>query len=566
MDDHTLVKALGSREPGAPAALCDAYAPRLYDYCWFRLHDHDAAEAALRETFAAARTRIGGLRDAGRLGPWLYATARLECDRRETGDGMPPVPPVAAHDQADVDQRILAWRAVRGMPPLSREVLDLWVRHRLPVPDLGAVLDLPVRDARRVLARANADLQEAVTAELLAEEGPYDCPGRAAILRERQGELTAPMRRLLVWHAQECTTCGPFRRRAVSPVKVYGLLPEAEPPASLHARMLVSFEDPKDPKDLKDPKQARRAVGLDVRHPLPERQGPDEAAADDGADRTGRRVALITAAGACLVLLAATLSSVLHGDDRAVGGQAVPAAPPQPLAVPDHKLPGKWAVDSLPASPTWPLGARRSSAPPTARPTPPAERGHKPGTPERPDRPEGGSGALAVSPRYLDLGGRLYGAVELLAEGGPVDWQAHTSGRVRLGRTSGRLYAGRPVLLWLTVTRRPGSSGQGAITFQPSGIQVVVTWRPGPAGEPRPVPVPPGPSAPGRPPERAPSLPPGRPDRDPDAPYSEPYSAPPEPPTQQPPPDPAPSDPPEPGPSEPPPSSGPDPEAEPPQT
>jgi DNA-directed RNA polymerase specialized sigma24 family protein len=584
MDDHALVEALRSRAPEAPAALYDAYAGGLYRYCWFRLCDCDAAQAALCEALILAEAHIGELRDAGRLGPWLYAMARLECDRREAEGGPVPEPLIASHDQDDVDQRIVAWRAVRGMPPLSQEILELRVRHRLPVPELGAVLGLPVRDAQHVLTGANADLQEALTAELLVKEGPYGCSGRASILRERRGELTAPMRRMLLRHAQECEVCGRFRRRSVSPVKVYGLLPEATPPDSLRARVLSCFEDPARAGyrrsvatrtvDFNSAFPVQRNAGT---LPLPRLPGADAAAVTPATGTAGRSagrvVALVTVASTGL-LLAATLGAIMNGGDRAASNQAAPTALPplvrQPIDIPDRKVPQGWAVDEARASPTWPLGATGSAAPPTARPASPKGRGFEPGAPGRPGGPGGpeGSGTLAISPHYLDLGGRSFGSVELLAQGGPVDWWARTSGRVRLSRTSGRLDDGRSTTLWLWAARRPGSSGQEVITFQPGRVRVVVTWRPWPRGEPRPGPVPPSSPVPDGPSRSVPSVPPSRPDQDPssDPPSSDPPSSdPPEEPAQPP------SDPPQPDSEsstvpEPLPSSGPSPAPEPPQT
>jgi DNA-directed RNA polymerase specialized sigma24 family protein len=581
MDDHALVEALRARDPQAPAALYDAYAGGLYGYCWFRLCDRDAARAALCEAFIMAEAHIGRLRTTGRLGPWLYAMARLECDRREAEGGPAQDPPVAVHDQDDVDQRILAWRAVRGMPPLSREVLELRVRHQLPVPELGAVLGLPTRDAQRALARANADLQESLTAELLVKEGPYDCPGRAAILRERRGELTAPMRRWLLRHAQECEVCGKFRRRNVSPAKVYGLLPEATLPSSLRDQVLSCFEAPERAGYRQE--VAARPVDFDggfpvqqcAETPLPsDQQRPEEAEAADTTDApagrsAGRAMAVVTVGSTCMVLLAAMLVSILHDDDRVARNRAAPTTlspvPREPAVVPEREDTEAWAIDAVRgSSPTWPLGATGSTAPPTAQPTPPGRRGFEPGAPERPGAPKG-SGALEVSPRYLDLGGGSSGSVELLAQGGPVAWRARTSGRIRLSRTSGRLEKGRPVTLWLRVVRRPGSSGQEVITFRPGGVRIVVTWRPVPRGEPQPGPIRPSPPAPDGPSKDTPSVPPSRPGQDP--PSDPPPSGPPQQPTQPPADDPPPSDePPASGVPEPLPSSGPSPAPEPAQT
>jgi DNA-directed RNA polymerase specialized sigma24 family protein len=244
MNDHLLVEALRERDPAAPAAVYDAYADRLYAYCWFQLHDRDAAQVALRDTFIVAEAHIGRLRETDRFGPWLYAIARLECGRLMVGHDHSPDLPVPGHDQEDVDQRIMAWHAVRSLEPLSREILELRVRHQLSVPDLAAVFDLPIKDAQAELERAHTALEAALTAEILAHERPYGCQERGVLLRERRGGLTGDLSARLLRHAEECGVCQAFRSRTVSAAKVYGLLPQAEPPESLRARVMSCFFDP----------------------------------------------------------------------------------------------------------------------------------------------------------------------------------------------------------------------------------------------------------------------------------------------------------------------------------
>jgi DNA-directed RNA polymerase specialized sigma24 family protein len=256
MDDHRLVQGLRSRTPGALAAVYDAYAGRLYAYCWFRLLSHDAAQTALGDAFIVARARIDQLREHDRLGPWLFAIARLECGRQAPGIGRQPDLTVAEPGQADADRRLTAWRAVMALPPLGREVLDLRFRHRLSIPDLAMIMGLPVTHAESIVDRARTELEAAVAAEILAHTGrqprdggggddrPPGCEECAEILRERRGALTADLSERLLRHARECQACRARRPRTVSTVKVYDLLPMAAPPGSLRPRVLNGFLDP----------------------------------------------------------------------------------------------------------------------------------------------------------------------------------------------------------------------------------------------------------------------------------------------------------------------------------
>jgi DNA-directed RNA polymerase specialized sigma24 family protein len=244
MNDRDLVEAMRSHDPAAMGAVYDAYAERLFAFCWFLLRSREAAEVALRDALIVAAAHIDRLRDPDRLTAWLYAIARVECARRPAPPERRPDLPIASHDQDDVDQRIMAWGAVMGLPRPTREVLEVLLRHRLPVPDVAAVLAVLPKEVEAALARSRAELEAALTAELLAHDGPYGCPDRAVILRARQGELTPALRTRLRRHAEECETCGLFLIDGVAPSKVYGLLPYATPARGLRQRVLGCFTDP----------------------------------------------------------------------------------------------------------------------------------------------------------------------------------------------------------------------------------------------------------------------------------------------------------------------------------
>ncbi|MFA1549244.1 hypothetical protein [Actinomadura chokoriensis] len=522
MNDRLLVEALRERDPRAMAAVYDAYAHRLYAYCWFQLRCRDTAQVALRDTFIVAETHIGELRDPARFGPWLFAIARLECARRLPLRNEAPDVPVASHHQEDVDQRITAWQAVQALRPVSREILELGVRRRLPVPELAAVFGLSLGDAQAALDLAHSELEQALTAELLAQQGPYGCAERALLLRERGGELAQDLSKRLMEHAEACSTCGAFRPRTVSAKKVYGLLPDARPPAELRLRVMSCFLDPElvgyrlfvatrvtdfasdgfPVQDERSRRQARPGGGGSWFSRL---RNASSATRD-----TGIGVQLVRA-GTVLAVVAllsgggvASMYGYLGMPRRPTGT----AAGPQPTATPgvsqtpegkrpSATRPGKpGMLDAAPVSATFPLGARASSAPPTAMPTPPP-------VPVSEAEPIEGSGVLTVSPLYLDLAGGSDGSLELRAEGGPVAWQAKAQGPIRMQPSSGRLPAGQTATVHVHVSRRPDALGDGTITFRPGATQVQVTWRRDAPPNPDPSPPPTGsdPASPSTPPE-----------------------------------------------------------------
>ncbi|TDC52330.1 sigma-70 family RNA polymerase sigma factor [Actinomadura sp. KC345] len=575
MHDHLLVEALRERDPDALAALYEAHAGRLYAYCWFQLRDRDAAQVALRDTFIGAEAHIGRLRDPGRFAPWLYAIARVECARRLPSREQPPDVPVASHDQDDVDQRIMAWQAVLALRPVSREILDLRVRHQLSVPDLAAVFDVPLKDAQSSLDRAHGEIEEALTAEMLAYQGPYGCAERAVLLRERHGAFTHDLNSRLMEHSENCSVCCAFRPRTVSAAKVYGLLPDPALAAELRLRVMSCFLDP-------ELVGYRLFVATRITEFTPDGfpvQGTQPARTPWPADKDGRswlhrfrrtrspskeprlgaqavRVALVLTV---VALLAGGGIASMYGFFDTGEQDADTVAGPRPTAVPgisqrpeDGRRSDRPEVvgylNASPVSATFPLGARAPSAPPTAlRTSPPAS------PPVNAPPGPAAKGALAVSPLFLDLAGNSDGSIDLHAEGGPVTWQAKTWGGVQVHPASGRLAAGRSVTVRVHVPRRSNSHGDGGITFAPGGTQVHVTWRPNdpdPGPTPTPTPTGPGQGNPSTPPEtHRPGDPsPTRPD---------PSSSPEPPPSGPPPSGDGPEPPPPPKPSSPPPSTSP---------
>ncbi|MGN9842969.1 RNA polymerase sigma factor [Nonomuraea sp. H19] len=248
MNDRVLVEALRARDPGAPAALYDAYAEGVYRYCWSLLLSADSAQVALRDTLLAAEAHADALTAPDRLRTWLYALARAECLRRRAAappgaaEALAEAPPL--DDPADADLRVMAWNAVHSLPAADREILELSVRHGLPDAELAQVLAIPVREVELAQEAARDHLRDAITAEILARKGPYDCPRRAAILTGFSGELTRIMREDLVLHLPECEICAPHRTRQVSATKVFALLPSPPPQGTLRVRVLSCFSDP----------------------------------------------------------------------------------------------------------------------------------------------------------------------------------------------------------------------------------------------------------------------------------------------------------------------------------
>src|ERR1700693_2403638 len=82
MEDPEVVAAIVAGDPAGLAEAYDRYAVPLYAYCRSTLREPADAADAVQDTFLIAVPKLRGLRDPGKLRPWLYAVARNECLRR----------------------------------------------------------------------------------------------------------------------------------------------------------------------------------------------------------------------------------------------------------------------------------------------------------------------------------------------------------------------------------------------------------------------------------------------------------------------------------------------------
>jgi DNA-directed RNA polymerase specialized sigma24 family protein len=525
MEDRLLVEALRSQDPAAIGAVYDDYAGHLYGYCWFQLRNRDAAQVALRDTLMCAEAHIGKLRAPARFGPWLYALARIECRRRRPAGPVQPDIPVARYDQDDVDLRLMAWRAVTALPALSRELLDLRHRHRLTAGDIALVVGLPAREVGELLGQARVLLGAALVAEILAQDGPYTCAGRAAILRHRADEIDDDLREALVRHSLECRLCARHLPHHISPAKVYDLLPPALPPKPLRSQVTSCFTD----LELAGYRLfAAARLSRFGAHGFPEQPGVGRAAAHRSTYGWPR--ALLAVAGAVLAAATATAVCRWFGQEASHGSHAIAAGPPGARAPLPSPMPRGAPRAGRPMPAALPLGARVPAGPALALG----------GSPAKDFLWAPGVARLDVTPGRLTLGSGGTGTLTVRAVGGAVGWYASAAGPVRLAPGGGTLAQGGTQAVGVHAPGdRPGSA---VITFQPGGAQVLVAWGGAPATTPPPTqttppPAPPTPSPGPSEPPTSPGKPPSGPGKPPAGPGTPPPSSPPPPaPTAPPPP------------------------------
>lgn len=77
--EHLPVEQARAGEPDAWDVLFRRYQLPLYVYVFELVHDEQAALDLVQETFISATRHIGGLRDDGKFGSWLFGIAHQKC-------------------------------------------------------------------------------------------------------------------------------------------------------------------------------------------------------------------------------------------------------------------------------------------------------------------------------------------------------------------------------------------------------------------------------------------------------------------------------------------------------
>jgi RNA polymerase sigma factor (sigma-70 family) len=246
MRDRQIVAAIVAGDPAGLAGAYGKYAGSLYGYCYWMLGAPDRAAGTVRDTFVIAAASLGGLRDPGRLRPWLYAVARSECHRRlRAGEVGPGEAAALAAPRAGVggngeraERRGLVRAALDELKPGEREVLEFGLRHDLSGADLAAVLGVSRNQAHALRSRAHGRLERELGVLLVARTGRWACPALDLMLCDWDGQLTAPVRRQVARHAGQCDACAYRMRSALRPAALDSTAPLAALPRGLRDNVL----------------------------------------------------------------------------------------------------------------------------------------------------------------------------------------------------------------------------------------------------------------------------------------------------------------------------------------
>ena len=497
MRDSEVVAAIVAGDPAGLAEAYDRYAAPLYSFCRTLLREPADAADAVQDTFVIAMPALSGLRDPERLRSWLYAVARNQCHRRLRGgsqqaplDEVPDSTDEAADVGAEVEKaelRALVHRALSGLGPAEREVLELQLRQGLSSGEVAAVLGVSRNHVHALLSRARDQLEASLGVLLVAGVGRRDCAELDAMLENWDGQLTVLLRKRVGRHLDRCPVCSGRRHQELTPAMLLGVAPvaalplAAALPAGLRDQVLQLATGHSSAAAYRAAvSETAHALG---RHGFPQPLDPPRmpwwhpGALHAGTLASAASAAAVVAAGVTFAVApphhAAHPAVTADGGVTSSAGATAGAADPTVTgragssARTDHTVQASTTASPSPALSDRPSAGATLSPSPSPSPSPSESETTSAGP---------AAGTLTVSPAELDLAGSGFGVITLTASGGPVTWSvsepAGQAGKLIVTPASGTLAAGDSTTVSVTV------NGQGKqrvrLVFTPGSTTVTV--------------------------------------------------------------------------------------------
>jgi RNA polymerase sigma factor (sigma-70 family) len=500
MEDPEVVAAIVAGDPGGIAAAYDRYAVALYAYCRSLLRQPEDAADVVQDTFLIATSKLGALRDPGKLRPWLYAVARNECLRRlRNGEATAPLDeaadtPTAAPDVGDAAEqeelRQLIMAAIDGLNRGERDVIELSLLHELDGDDLADALGVTRNHAHALLSRARSQLERSLGALVVARTGREACAELDAALAGWDGQMNVLVRKRVSRHIERCKICGERKRRELSPALFVGVLPLGALMPGFRERVLKICADQTLAGQVHRATVVGRAGSFGP-NGFPRSVKPPGPSGWHRVLQHSHAVAASTAAAAAVGVGAALIFAVPHhGGGSAPGpGAAVAPTSASPAAgtrsSPRHRAspgPGQGAspaghgIRSAPAAgaTTQTAATVSSSAAATASTT-----GSSPSPSQSvqasPSAPVQGSLSVSLSElKLVAVDGLPTGTFTLTAQGGPISSYSISGGggQLTVSPSSGSIAAGGSVTITVTATRLIAIDT--TLTINPGGQTVTI--------------------------------------------------------------------------------------------
>lgn len=170
LDDAALVEAARAGNKEAFVEIVARYQPLLCAVAYEKTRRLPLGEEVAQETFVTAWKKIGELRDASKLKPWLLKIAHalaIDCLRREKLDRFQKLEaddldaaPGPDESLASRDEESLVWTTLEGLPENYRLPLLLCYREGQSTAEIARALDLSEDAVKQRLSRGREMLRE----------------------------------------------------------------------------------------------------------------------------------------------------------------------------------------------------------------------------------------------------------------------------------------------------------------------------------------------------------------------------------------------------------------------
>src|SRR5437773_11620198 len=159
-------------EPAAWDTLFKRYQLPLYVYAFELVHDEQTSLDVVQETFISAVRHIGGLRDDGKFGSWLFGIAHQKCIQRwrKQSREMDALEEIAGSPlEVEDDPRELLIRReqeaefmklLNQLPPPQRSVLLLHFIEDFPLEEIAVITGARVGTVKSRLHYAKRALRK----------------------------------------------------------------------------------------------------------------------------------------------------------------------------------------------------------------------------------------------------------------------------------------------------------------------------------------------------------------------------------------------------------------------
>ena len=164
-------------DPAAWDILFRRYQLPLYVYVFELLHEEQASLDIVQETFINATRHLGGLREDGKFGSWLFGIAHQRCLQRWRKQGreaaaleeFAAAPVDSGDDPAELliraEQEAAVMKLLNQLPVAQRSVLLLYFVEEFPLEDIAAVTGTALGTVKSRLHYAKKALKKLIEQE-----------------------------------------------------------------------------------------------------------------------------------------------------------------------------------------------------------------------------------------------------------------------------------------------------------------------------------------------------------------------------------------------------------------